>query len=197
MRSVTRRQVVFAVIAVAVVWTSKSAWLPWFGDFLVKTDEIRQADAILVLAGDASGNRIRTAAELAQKGLAPVVIVSGPNVQYGYNEADLAIGYATKQGFPESLFRPFRHDADSTREEARNVLRDPELSKLRSLIVVTSDYHTRRSGRTFRSTLKGMTIYMAAAPTEKFDPSTWWTRRPSMKVVSQEWTKTVADWLGI
>jgi uncharacterized SAM-binding protein YcdF (DUF218 family) len=192
-----RRQLLIPAALLVILVVSRESWLPWFGVYLVKTDQLQKADALLVLAGDATGNRIRTAADLALSGLAPIVIVSGPDEQYGFNEADLAIGYAVKRGYPESLFRPFRRKADSTREEAQNFLRDAEMSKIRSLIVVTSDFHTRRAGRVFRSILKNVTIYVAAAPTRKFQPLTWWQQRPSQKVAVEEWAKTFADWLGI
>ena len=69
-------------------------------------EQPQRADVILVIAGDWSGERILTGAELARQGYAPKVWVSGPMELYGVNEAALAINYALAHGYPKELFQP-------------------------------------------------------------------------------------------
>ena len=64
-----------------------------------------QADMIVVLAGDFTGNRILTAGDLVRQGFAPQALISGPAGVYGQYESDLAIPLAVQQGYPEDVFR--------------------------------------------------------------------------------------------
>ena len=76
----SRRSKLILVIAfVALLITlTHSIWFRWMGEFLVHTDPIMKADAVLVLAGDWNGDRILKGGELVKQGYAPVVLVSGP-----------------------------------------------------------------------------------------------------------------------
>ena len=117
-----------------------------------------------MLAGDISGNRILKAAELVREGYASKLLVSGPSGFYGYHECDLAIPFAVKAGYPESIFVHLESDARSTREEAL-----PAVAELRRLgahrvLLVTSDFQTRRAGRIFRATAPDLTFDVIAAP---------------------------------
>lgn len=184
------------LLAVAAYFT-RDFWLPWPGKWLVQAESPEKAEAIVVLAGDFSGNRILKAAGLAREQYAPLVLVSGPYEVYGRNEASLAIDLAVSKGFPAAWFRAVIHRSDSTVDEAnamRRVLRD---SHYRKVLLVTSDFHTRRAGRIFRRTMPEIEFHMIAARAQDFAPETWWKTRPGRKVVLQEWTKTLADWLGI
>ncbi len=64
-----------------------------------------------MLAGDGYGHRILRAAELVRQGLAPTVLVSGPEGLYGYYESELAIPFAVERGYPRSWFLPFREQS--------------------------------------------------------------------------------------
>lgn len=171
--------------------------LPAAGSILVGAEPPRKTDAVLVLAGDQTGLRIRKAAQLVQQGFAPIVLVSGPTLFYGQNEADMAIAFLVGQGYPASLFKPCRMRADSTYSEAL-AFRDSECaSGLRSLTVVTSDYHTARSRRIYRRVFPSLDLNVVAAPDRAFRLPDWWHSRESRKTFFLEWTKTVADWAGM
>jgi hypothetical protein len=109
-----------AVVCV-LAWVTGPWWLSGVGYSLVSSSDARKADAILVLAGDASGKRILKACDLLRQGLAPVAFVSGPFAWYGMNEADAAIRYAGQHGCDVSGLRPLPSKARSTVEEARAV----------------------------------------------------------------------------
>jgi uncharacterized SAM-binding protein YcdF (DUF218 family) len=193
-----RRTLVLLLLLVPVAaFFSRSAWLPSIALFLIRAEEPVQAEGAAVLAGDAYGQRVLRAAEVAKAGMVPVVYVSGTMPFYEHNEADLSIAMAIKHGYSPTLFEPVKTVADSTREEAANLLEYFRGKGIRKLLVVTSDFHTRRAGRIFRSAARGEEIHMIAAKTENFDPQTWWTTRPARKIVFMEWMKTVADWLRI
>jgi uncharacterized SAM-binding protein YcdF (DUF218 family) len=171
--------------------------LPELAYALIREDRPAPADAIVVLAGDGFGNRILKAAELVRNGYAPLVLVSGPEGLYGFNEAELAIPYAERAGYPASWFLPVPHSYTSTSGEAQALA--PELRRrgVRTCLLVTSDYHTRRAGRIFRAAAPEIRFYVIAAPYPNFHPDSWWRSREGLKIVFLEWEKTIASWFGI
>jgi uncharacterized SAM-binding protein YcdF (DUF218 family) len=62
---------------------------------------------------------------------------------------------------------------------------------------VTSDYHTRRAGRVFRSLAPPAQVRIVAAPDRFFRADSWWRSRQGRKLVVLEWQKTLANWLGM
>ncbi|HXG34846.1 MAG TPA: YdcF family protein [Bryobacteraceae bacterium] len=171
-------------------------WLAALGGFLVRADPPGRAELAVVLAGDWWGNRILKAGELVRRGYVPRALVSGPDGAYGYHECDLAIPFAVRRGFPEHWFVHLHHRGYSTREEAQAVL--PELRRrgIRSVLIVTSDYHTRRAGAIYRSLAPDLQIRVVAAPDAFFRADTWWQTRQGRKQWFYEALKTVTGWFG-
>ncbi len=186
------------VLALAVVFAVfHSQILGALGGYLVHEDPPQKADAALVLAGDGWGNRILTAAQLARNGYVPKVLVSGPDGAYGLHESDLAIPFAVKHGYPASYFVAVDHAARSTQTEAAAVLPEIRREGIRRMLLVTSNYHTRRAGRIFRAVAPDLTILVVGAPDQNFTPDGWWHNREAQKTFLTEWEKTIANWLGI
>jgi uncharacterized SAM-binding protein YcdF (DUF218 family) len=174
-----------------------AAILGALGGYLVRAGAPEKADIALVLAGDFLGNRIVKAASLVRDGYAPKVMVSGPPGVYGFFESDLAIPFAVKSGYPDSYFLNFKNQARSTMEEAQAAV--PELRRIgaRRVLLVTSNFHTRRSGRIFRAAAPDMTFFVVAADDPNFAPDRWWKNREGRKTFVIEWMKTVAEWVGL
>jgi uncharacterized SAM-binding protein YcdF (DUF218 family) len=168
-----------------------------FGSYLVRAGPPEKADAALVLAGDNSGNRILTAAELMRQRFVRKVVVSGPGRVYGLHECDLAIAWAVKNGYPESYFEHAEHFAHSTEEEARATLPQLRHDGYRRIILVTSNYHTRRAAKVFRAAAPDLTFLVVAAPDDYFSANGWWHNREGQKIFLIEWEKTVAAWFGL
>jgi uncharacterized SAM-binding protein YcdF (DUF218 family) len=154
-----------------------------------------KADAIVVLAGDSRGNRILKAAELVKQGYAPKAIVSGPDGTYGFYECDLAIPFAVKAGYLESYFVHLENRARSTREEAHVAVAELRRMGVHRVLVVTSDFHTRRAGRMYREEAPDLEIHMVAAPDTYFSADGWWHNREGRKTLFLEWSKTLASWV--
>jgi uncharacterized SAM-binding protein YcdF (DUF218 family) len=150
---------------------------------------------ILVLAGDSRGNRIMKAAELVKQGYASNALISGPDGNYGFYECDLAIPFAVKAGFPDAYFLHLENTARSTRDEAR--IAAVELRRLGAhrVLIVTSDYHTRRAGKIYREEVPDLDIHMVAAPDMYFTADGWWHNREGRKTLFFEWAKTLASWV--
>lgn len=184
-----------ALLAVALAFYRPI--LAAMGGYLVQAGPPQKADIVLVLAGDSFGNRILKAAELVQDGYAPKVLVSGPAGLYGYYECDLAIPFAVNHGYPESYFLHFRHSARSTRDEVAESVGELHRLGAKSVLLVTSDFHTRRAGKICRAAAPDVTWYVVAAPDHDFTPDGWWRSRDARKVFVIEWMKTVSEWFGM
>jgi uncharacterized SAM-binding protein YcdF (DUF218 family) len=175
-----------------------SAVLRSIGDFLVEEQSPVKSDVAVVLAGDSRGRRIVRAGELVRQGLAPVALVSGPMEMYGVNEAALAIQFAQTRGFPPEYFESLQIRALSTLEEARAIAPELRRRKVQSVLLVTSNYHTRRAAEIFRRELGNDVRFTAVAAADKyFAPGTWWHNREGQKTVFFELSKTLAGWIGL
>jgi len=188
-----------AVLVVAA-FLARSLWLPWLAYPLIRNDGPAKAEIAVVLAGDPLGHRIEKAAQLAKQGYVPVVLVSGPPGSYGNNEADLAVKFIEREGYPEQWFIPFPDPAHSTKAEAGFVLQELRRRNIHSFLLVTSDYHSARAARIFLAMERAMgyqpQMRVVTAPDEFFRADSWWRDREAQKTVFFEWSKTIASALG-
>jgi len=188
---------VYTVLLALLVALTSHLWLAALGRYLVSSEPPVPADIIVVLAGDFSGSRILTAAELVRRGIAPKALVSGTSGEYGLHETDLAIPFAVRHGYPESYFIALPNDARSTRDEASDVLAALGKRNAHRIEIVTSDYHTRRAGNIYRTLAPGLDIHLVAAPDLNFSADGWWKNREGRKTFLLEWMKTVTSWFGM
>lgn len=197
--SSSRLRTFLLAIAVAFILLTLSRhwWLGALGAYLVKIDPPAHADIAVVLAGDYFGHRILKGAELARDGYVPKVLVSGPAACYGINEGDLAVAFAGRNGFPENLFVKAPNTALSTRDEARILTAELRRMGVKSYLLVTSDFHTRRAGKRFREQAPDLEARVIAAPDENFHWDSWWRSREGQKIFYMEWSKTIASVFGI
>jgi len=129
------------------------------------------------------------------------VLIDGEPVAYDVSEADLAIPYIVRQGYPAEWFVALRNQAMSTREESFLLLRELRRRQVRSLILVTSDFHTARAARCFRAAERALgyrlEMHVVPAPDRYFSAGAWWRNREGRKTALGEWEKTIAFALGI
>lgn len=175
-----------------LLYASSSIWLPGIGWYLVSEDTPAPADMVVVLAGDRYGERLAKAISLVESKLAPRILVDGPHGSYDTWESDLAIDWAVKQGKPKDWFVPFHMEADSTVEEVTAILPWLREHKVSRILLVTSNFHTRRSGAVWRALAKDIDARVVAAPCSEYDPDQWWKTRRGRKTFLLESLKSVA-----
>lgn len=176
-------------------WLFRDQLLTAAGSYLVESDKTESADAIVVFGGDEFGNRITTAAELQKQGLAPFVVVSGPPTLLGH-ESETMIEFARRKGYDPAIFHRADHELNSTRKEAIFFDQYCKEHNLRKILLVTSNYHTKRAAKLMRAASPRLDVIVVAASDPFFTPSTWWKTRNGEKTFLYEWLKTIATALG-
>ena len=197
MRLLRLRTFLIAATLVVLLVVSYPTWFRWLGRFLIQEQPPKKADAVLVLAGDFTCGRILKAGELVRDGWAPRVIVSGGQPAYELQEPDLAIQCAVKHGFPGDRFLPLYTNAFSTLDEAEKVRPALERFGIRRLLVVTTDFHTRRAGIILRRVFgPGIEVTIVSVPDPYWSADKWWSHREGRKTEFYEWSKTLAASIG-
>lgn len=154
------------------------------GNFWVVQDPLVHADAILVLSDDNfGGDRASRAAELFRSGWAPLVVASGRMLRPYAGISELMDRDLQNRGVPAADVLRFPQHASDTREEAE-ALRGLVIQKgWRHVLLVTSNYHTRRAQYIFHKVFPtSVTVSVVPARDIEFDPDDWWETRQGTKL---------------
>ena len=159
-----------------------------------------KAQAIVVLGGDSrAGDRVRHAVGLYKAGWAPRIVLSGAPIRNYFSETELMAREARELGVPAEHLILAPTGATSTLEEA--VKLRPLLAErgFRNVIVVTSNFHTRRARQIFVGVYRprGTIVRVSAAPDLGFDPQTWWRSREGRKLLFLELLKWTYTWFEL
>lgn len=199
----------FRVLKFVAVGIPAWALLAWAAaEALIVHTTLAHADAIVVLSGSSAYlERTKQAAELFHEGRAPLVVLTDDNTRGGWSNAlqrnpyfvERAHDELTKQGVPPDKIRVAPGIAASTRDEAL-IIRDYALAqRLKSILIVTSAYHSRRALRILRLTFAGSetSLGIAPAPTGAQAPSPilWWLHVEGWRSVAGEYVKLIYYWL--
>jgi uncharacterized SAM-binding protein YcdF (DUF218 family) len=163
-----------------------------FGRWWVVDQPPMKADAIVVLGGDSlDAARVRRAVKIYQQGWAPRIILSGPMLRDDFSEGVLMERAAKHYGAPESALQVVASRADSTVQEKDVILTYAGGQGLHRLLVVTSDYHTRRASAIYCAEAKkrGFEVRIIAAPQSLMARRRWWDERPARKSMLFEFVK--------
>jgi uncharacterized SAM-binding protein YcdF (DUF218 family) len=199
-RSLWWRRLCIAVLIVAA-W-SLLAW--GAAHALIVRAELEHADALAVLSGSSAYvERTDAAAQLWREGRAPLVLLTNDPMLSGWIEAErrnpsfvvLATEELRRAGVAADRIEVLPQSVSSTYEEAV-ALRDYARARgLRSILVVTSSYHSRRALWTLRRVFQGSGIEVglyAVAPGRQMPaPATWWWHPFGWQVVALEYVKLI------
>lgn len=166
-----------------IIYLARHPLLQLAARFWIVQDRVTPADAIIVIGDDNfSAVRAAEAAALFKAGWAPVVVASGRMLRPYASLADLMAKDLESRGVPSSAVVRFSHRATDTREEAE-ALRVLVVQKgWRRILLVTSNYHTRRARYIFRKILpSNVSLAIDGAADPQFNPSNWWESRQARK----------------
>jgi uncharacterized SAM-binding protein YcdF (DUF218 family) len=183
-----RRLLLIATALLAAVLLIRwQAALSLLGSCVIDSEPPRPADLILVLGGDFWGPRVVKAAELGTLGYAPTVLISSPPYA-GRPEGELAVDFLVKRGFRREMFAIFAHNAASTIAEAVALRGELARRRAKNVILVTTNYHSRRASIVFRLFCPGVRFISVPAP-DSFYAEGWWKSRSSREIFFSESTK--------
>ena len=167
---------------------------------LVVGDRPAPADAIAVLAGSSAyRERTELAAKLFREGYAPLVILTDDGQRGGWSTVDQrnlsfverAARELKSREVPPEKIRIVPMAVSGTYEEAAALRDFARREKLRSLLVVTSAYHSRRARWALRKAFAGSGIEVKLVAVERPDPSPWlwWITSRGWRNVAAEYAK--------
>jgi hypothetical protein len=163
---------------------------------ILVVDAPQRSDVILVLAGETE-HRPARALELLAQGYGQRVVIDVPAEAkvYGFSQVQLARDFV--QSLPQAASVEIcPTEGLSTKDEAHDVegcLGRQSLGQQKgsSILIVTSDFHTRRALDIFRHEVGGKSFSVAAAYDQtQFGPR-WWTHRQWAKTCLDEWLRLV------
>ncbi len=169
------------------------------GRALIVEDQPAKAEVMVILGGSPAV-RGMAAADYYQEGLAPLIFICRGQLE----QASLLGGLRTddtgdwgltrrilaSRGVPDSALVMDSAHADNTLEEAYRVKDFLDAKGAKSLILVTSRYHSRRAVMAMRHVL-GEDINIISLPSkyDPFDPAHWWSRPADAKRAVLEFQK--------
>ena len=179
---------IFILAVCAVLYLARVPLLRLAGEFWVVDEPPETSDVIVVLSGDNyDAERATRAASLFKSGMAPRVVATGRALRSYATTTDLMKRDLIEHGVPETAIVPFTHKADDTRDEAAVVSEFVASHGWKKILLVTSNYHTRRSQYIYEHTLPSNDqLLTVAAPDSDYDPNYWWKTRTGVKIFFHE-----------
>jgi len=195
--------IVRIVLVTLVLWLIATLGAKW----LVVDEPVAHADALLVLAGaTVYEERLQYAADLFREQRAQKILLTNDGqkgswsreLQRNPTSVELAVGALEKQGIPSQMIEILPGIVRGTSDEAFAVRRYVRVHPTRSLIAVTSPYHTRRTAWTLRHLLEGegVAVGIDPVPPTATTPkaATWWATPNGWRTVATEFVKLPYYW---
>lgn len=201
------RRATYLIVALLVAWPLV-AWVAARG--LVVREELSQADVIVVLSGASEYvERTQHAAGLFKAGVAPKIVLTNDNLRGGWNSEQQRNPFFVEReaeelrraGVPAAQIEALPEPVSSTYDEAVRLRAYASEHRLRSVLVVTSKYHSRRARWTMRRVFRESGVRVGIAPVvtdgtpETPSALNWWLSPRGWRSVAPEYPKLIYYWL--
>lgn len=165
-------------VSAALLFSFRTRLLTAMGEWLVVQSRLEKVDLVVPLGGDRT--RQDRAVSYLKQGLAQRIFLVGPDVRPN--------DYRCME-VPDEKAMPLAEPAFTTHEEALRVRKIAGDYAVRSVLVVTSNYHLRRTKWVFEKVFNGsgVTLRFASAPARSFRIETWWQTYMGRKTVLLEY----------
>jgi uncharacterized SAM-binding protein YcdF (DUF218 family) len=170
--------------------------LDGLGRYLIVSDPLNEANAIVVLSGD-EGRMVETAA-LFKEQYADLVILTETEQPSDNGEIETPSTQAKRldalhEGIAEESILITSVQSSSTLDEAKAVLSLMQNRNLTSCIVVTDPFHSRRTRRIFYDVFRGSGITVMVHPVSDhwYHASTWFLSRLGWETTVSEYAKYI------
>jgi len=183
------------IMAFLLISTAKS-WLPAIGHWFFVPPNAAKADVIVVLAGGGP-ERLCHGMELYKRGLAPELWYTGDQpleTRSDFMDSEQALNFALRYGVPKEKIRLL--PSTSTFEDGKSIAALVKEKKIKSVIIVTSWYHTRRTANVIKHSITdtNVSVYISSSTNLPFTPDNWWQDEEGLVAVVNEMIKTALYW---
>lgn len=204
------RKRVIAALAFTGIFAVWVATAPLLADALVTEKPIDKADAIVILSGAADyAQRAQGGAIAFRQGVAPRVLLTNDGERGGWDDTEKGNPYfieriaaeLIRQGVHAAAIEKLPGHVSGTGDEADLIVQTAAGRGYRNLLIVTSDFHSKRALWTFeRSVAKNganLAVGLARAPSGARYPnrSDWWLSLRGWRSVAAEYVKFGYYWL--
>jgi uncharacterized SAM-binding protein YcdF (DUF218 family) len=161
----------------------------WGGRLLEASDPLPpHADAAIVLEGSLAGERVRLegAIQLLRQGVPGRVLVTLPPTSYWGDPVAPMARHFLETNYGHDLaervdFCDVGADVDSTLQEAHAIGKCIQEQRWGSVVVVTSNYHSRRAGIIWRRVMRkenpALQVSVYGVADKDFQADGWWRKR--------------------
>lgn len=190
-RTVRRRWPLYALLGLCAALAGLLTWVVCDWSLLVRDTPGVRSRWALTLAGEGSeADRIQTGLALLAQSRADSLALSGTPIVGTLHTSTLLLSTVAPANETRRRLIELRHNSHSTAEEAQALI--PVLHSLGAdtVLLVTSNFHTRRAAAIFNHIApKGMVFLPVSAPNQAFAHG--WSDREGAKLWVLEWSKTL------
>jgi uncharacterized SAM-binding protein YcdF (DUF218 family) len=194
-----------AILAVVAGLTILLAFTPLYFFLarpLVRTDPLQKTQAIVVVSGGlrhdtslgtSTSERVSYGVELAKRGYAPLLVMSGGGPVRSVTDAEVMAREAVRLGIAREVVL-IEDQSESTWENAvltAKLLRD---RKVNEILLVTCPYHSLRAKLMFRA--RGLAVAVAPVPDSEFARARGLDRLRFLRLILLEYVKLVFFWMS-
>lgn len=193
-----KRRIIIWFFIITILYLSRIYILQGIGDFLVKEDNLHDADAVFVLSGDPF-DRGNEAIKIFNERYIPEIICTGSNISHNlkslhlnYTESSLTRINLILSGVDSNRVK-ILPEGTSTKEEGDAIVRYCKIHNLKTVIILSSKFHTRRVHFYFDRLFKSNHIQMLihGAPSSIYNESYWWKDEDGLITVNNEYVKLI------
>jgi hypothetical protein len=189
----------------AVIWVVVCLLL-WGKDFLIASDPLPEHfDAAIVLQGSIAAEKVRVAGamDFLRSGRASRALLSVPKESYWGQSIPPVVRSYLERTYASDLaaltdFCEIGEDVDSTMQEAQALTSCIQEHHWQSIVIVTSNYHTRRARILWKRITRSepnLHVWIDGVTDPEFQQP-WWRHRQSAKIWLMETTKLIWTVLG-
>ncbi len=166
------------------------------GNFLIYEDNLKKVSHAFVLSGG-PWDRGNEAARIFKKGFADTLVCTGENIPHDFKalglnmlESEITEKNMLNKGIPKSQIVLLKKGT-STQEESDEILTFCKERSVKSIIVISTDFHTRRIKQVFKKKFEkeGIEVIVWAAPSSSYDAQNWWQSENGLIALNNEYLK--------
>lgn len=198
---------VIPLIFLFLIWIFTA---PYLATSLIIEKPLNQSDAIFVLSGSGTYiERTNKAAELYKNGVAPKIILTNDGEFGSWSNkeqknpafVEMAQKNLIRNGVPAENIEILQPQVSGTIWEALVFADRAKNNDLKTVLLVTSAYHSRRTLKTFEKVSAeknlGIELGIVSPPPgiQSPNPRFWWLKPKGWQMVAGEYLKSAVYWL--